>query len=475
LPQPFFDSSRTGDFVARLNDTARIQRVISHLVSATLIDSLVVIVSLVVLFGYSVSVALVCVSALPVFFLLVSLFNRPVMRQQKAVMGHYAGTEANFISTLQGVDTIKGFNLQTEFVRKNESMYGAYQYSMLNLGSVQARLGFWANTFSVCFMTGVLLYGSFEVAAGRMQVGALVAVLTLCGTLLPAIASLALVSIQVSEAKVAFNRMFEFAGLDTEPVDEPVQGTPSIHAISIRDLSFQYPGRLPLLRELNIEFIKGMMVAVMGENGSGKSTFARVLHRQYALSGGEMLINHASPVSSISLDTWRKACMLVPQHLHIFNGSVLENIGFSDAVNKPEQVIRFLMENGFAPFLDQLPQSVFTLVGEEGLNLSGGQRQLIGIARALYARPDVLILDESTAAMDRDSERFVLKLLSRLKKDMIIILITHRLHVLRQFCDRIYILDKGKVSSAGDHAALLQSHNLYSDYWKDLVEPGVMK
>ena len=147
----------------------------------------------------------------------------------------------------------------------------------------------------------------------------------------------------------------------------------------------------------------------------------------------------------------------------------MENIAFDDAVTKPQEVFDFLNEYGFIFFLKNLPQSVMTLVGEEGINLSGGQKQMIALARALYHQPQLLILDEATAAMDRQSEQFVLKLLQKLKDKMGIIFITHRLHVLRSFCDRIYILENGSTTTFGTHDKLLQSKNLYSEYWNDLL------
>jgi ATP-binding cassette subfamily B protein len=160
---------------------------------------------------------------------------------------------------------------------------------------------------------------------------------------------------------------------------------------------------------------------------------------------------------------------VVPQNIHIFNGSVLDNIAFDDVQNKAQDVILFLQQYGFAPFIDSLPQSLMTLVGEEGINLSGGQKQMIALARALYHKPQLLILDEATAAMDRQSEQFVLQLLQHLKNEMGIIFITHRLHVLKSFCDRIYILEIGTIINHGNHTQLLASKNLYSNYWNDLV------
>jgi len=133
-----------------------------------------------------------------------------------------------------------------------------------------------------------------------------------------------------------------------------------------------------------------------------------------------------------------------------------------------KEVIRFLNEYGFMNFINQLPQSFATLIGEEGINLSGGQKQIITLARALYHNPQLLILDEATSSMDKQAEDFTIKLLSNLKKQAGIIFITHKLNILNKFCDRIYILEKGEINNSGNHNELMKYGNLYSDYWNDL-------
>lgn len=207
----------------------------------------------------------------------------------------------------------------------------------------------------------------------------------------------------------------------------------------------------------------------MGENGCGKSTLSQVLQKQYDYQGGSIAINAALELRDISHPDWRQIIGVVPQNIHIFNGSVLENIAFGDAVAEPHKVLLFLEEYGLGGFIASLPQAHTTLVGEEGINLSGGQKQIIALARVLYHRPQLLILDEATSAMDRRAEQYVLNLLLKLKGSMGIVFITHRLHVLRKFCDRIYILENGTVRCKGNHEQLLQSENLYSSYWEDLT------
>lgn len=132
------------------------------------------------------------------------------------------------------------------------------------------------------------------------------------------------------------------------------------------------------------------------------------------------------------------------------------------------KVIDFLNQNDFIKYMNDFPQSYLTLLGEEGLNISGGQKQIIALARALYRKPQLLILDEPSAAMDSETEEFAINLLMKIKLKTMILLITHRLHTLKNTADNIYIMEKGKILISGKHAELMKTENLYSLYWKKI-------
>lgn len=469
LPKPFFDTRKIGDFTARLNDTYRIQRVISQLAGSTIIDFLVVLVTIGFLFAYSIEIGFLCLGTMPMFYFLVYKHNKSIIYGQKAVMVGYAHAEANYISSLQGIEAIKNHNKQGLFAESNNTIYQIFQNAIFKLGKIQIRLSFLANSFSSIFLIGILFYCSHQVLNKHLRIGELIAILTMCSTLLPSVANLALISIPINEAKIAFDRMFEFAATEPEKEDDTQKIIDTFESLRVSNLSFRFAGRGQLLKDVSFEVTKGEIIAILGENGSGKSTLSQITQKHYSPENGELIINDRIPLDTIRFNNWRNFCAVVPQNIHIFNGTVLENIAFDKAANNPQEVVQFLHQYGFVPFIDSLPQSVFTLVGEEGINLSGGQKQMIALARALYAKPQLLILDEVTAAMDRDSERYVLKLLTQLKKNIGIIIITHRLHVLKALCDRIYILENGVITTAGNHDTLLQTNNLYSKYWKDLV------
>ncbi|MCF6350342.1 MAG: peptidase domain-containing ABC transporter [Flavobacteriaceae bacterium] len=465
LPKPFFDTRKIGELVARLNDTNRVQRVIKLIASNFVIDILVTLVSFGFLFYYSWEVGVIALVSLPIYFLIIYRFNKQIINAQKEVMQSYALNESNYITSMQGIATIKNFNRQNLFQKVNQLIYGNFQNKIFNLGKINIKLALLSGISGVLFLIVILGYTSYLVYNETMTLGMLIAVLGIVGSLLPSITNLALIAIPINEAKIAFNRMFEFASIKKEN-----QGTIKIinfKSLEIKDMSFRFAGRGQLLKNINITINKGEFIAVVGESGSGKSTLGQVLQQFYMFENGTITVNDEFELKDISTSHWRDLVGVIPQEIHIFSGNVIDNI-LLGAEDKPENVVKFCQENGFEKFIAQLPQGYATLLGEEGINLSGGQKQIIALARVLYKKPQFLILDEATSAMGRNTEKFTMQLLKNLKQDIAVLFISHRLHTLKNIADRIYVLENGAISSTGNHQKLLETSNFYSEFWKEL-------
>jgi ATP-binding cassette subfamily B protein len=465
LPKPFFDTRKIGELVARLNDTQRVQRVIKQIVGNVVINALVTIVSLGFLFYYSWQTGLIASISLPFYFILIYSFNKQIINAQKEVMQGYAFSESNYINSMQGIATIKNNNRQSIFQKINQLIYGNFQEKAFNLGKINVRLSVFSSVFSVLFLMGILVYTSIQVYNETMQLGELMAILGIAGSLLPSVASLALISIPINEAKVAFNRMYEFASMNKEQ-----EGTVEItgfNYLEIKNLSFRFAGRSQLLKDINIKVTKNECIAVVGESGSGKSTLGQILQKFYLFENGTIIINNQTNLPELNTENWRTILGVVPQEVTIFGGNVITNILLGQE-DTPENITKFCQDYGFEVFINSLPQSYATILGEEGINLSGGQKQVIALMRALYKKPKVLLLDEFTSAMDRKTEQFVLELLNKLKSELTIIFISHRLHSLPKIADRIYVLENGIISDFGNHEKLMESKNFYSEFWTEL-------
>lgn len=463
LPKPFFDTRKIGELVARLNDTQRVQRVIKMLASSLVIDVLVSIISMVFLFMYSWKIGMIALLSVPIYFYIIYRSNKIIINSQKEVMQSYAFNESNYINTIQGIATIKNDNKQDIFNKTNELAFGNFQDKIFNLGKINITLSWQSGLASVFFLIGVLIYTSIQVFDKEIKLGELMAILGIVSSIMPSIANLALISIPINEAKIAFNRMYEFASIEKEKEE----GLPiaEINSIEIQNLSFRFAGRSELFTNINLTIEKGKFTAIVGESGSGKSTLGQILQRFYSFEQGEIIVNNQFSLNDIELKSYRNLIGVIPQEITIFNGNVIDNVLLGNT-DTPENIMQFLAYFGFDAYFNQFPQGLATILGEEGINLSGGQKQIIALARVLYKKPQFLILDEATSAMDRNTENFTMNLFDKIKPNCSVLFISHRLNTLKNIADVIYVLDNKTISHFGNHNILMQTNNFYSGYWQ---------
>ncbi len=463
LPKSFFDNRRIGELVERMNDTARIQTTIASLVGDLLKNFLLVIVGEVVLFVYSPLLGALSLMALPLFGLISWRYHQQIVAAQQEVMAANAHKSGNYVNSMQGIDAIKANHKEKEFATLNRLIYGHYQEKIVGLGRLGISLQWAAEMASVVISITLVSVGSWLILTDKLTIGELMAVLGISGSIFPAIVSLAFANISLQGAKVAFDRMYEFSSIKPEYAANRENNSTELKTVSpveVKGLSFRFPGRKQLLKDISLSVKQGEMVALLGESGCGKTTFLNILQRFYEPEQGEIWVN-GQPAKQMAIPAWRQQIGVVPQEVSLFNGTLIENIRLESGQEEMQQCIEFCIQSGFHRFFVEFPQNYGTLLGEQGINISGGQKQLVGLARALWRKPKLLILDEPTSAMDRNTENFVLRLLASLKTTTCMILVTHRVKIAR-CADRIYILENGQVKTKGNHHELMKSENLYS-------------
>ncbi|MFN3997805.1 peptidase domain-containing ABC transporter [Algoriphagus sp.] len=472
LPKVFFDSRKVGDITSRMNDSRRIQRAVSVLTTELMVDSFVVIVTTVSIFLYSWEIGCWVAVFMPFYFILVYRYHRPIQKGQKAVMLSYSGSESGFIDTLTGIGAVKGESKEGLFLEANQRAYYRFQDDAFALGQVSNRLGLVSQLAGVVFLVSVLGTCCYLVARSQMELGVLVAISGMLGMLVPAVNKLALANLQIQEAQIAGDRLYEFVQLKNEQVEEGAEIPEKVTRIQVENLSFRFPGRKLLFDGLSFELKEGKLSVLLGESGGGKSTLIQVLMGLYPPESGTILINEDKLIQGFSKNSWREQVGYVPQEIKIFNGSLVYNLNLDPNPAGFEQVVRRCQELGLHEFFERMPQGYFTQVGEEGVNLSGGQKQLVGIARALIKRPKALLLDEFTGAMDRMTEQKMLDLILKLKEGIPVLVVTHRIRP-ALLADEVLILDQGRLVEVGAPELLVQGDNLLSVSIRDLSSINV--
>ncbi|MDR0829815.1 MAG: peptidase domain-containing ABC transporter [Prevotellaceae bacterium] len=443
LPKLFFDNRKIGELVARLNDTNRIQDIIKTIISSTIMETLICIVSIMLLWFYSPTVVLICVAGLPIYFLVIFRNNKKITDSQRAIMQSHALNESNYITTIQGISTVKNDNKQNAFLKQNISIFGNFQHKIFRLGMINIQMSWQAGIIGVVFLIGILSYTSIAVLNNELKLGELMAILGISGSLLPSIGNLALTFISINEAKVAFDRMYDIVSVEKE--QEEGMNLNEINSIEVQDVSFRFAGRQPLFEHLNLTLKKGTVTAIIGESGGGKTTLANILQKFYSWEQGKIIVNKNIALQNIAIENWRSKIGVIPQEVYIFNGNLLYNISLSENANA-ELIQQLIEQYELTDIIKSLPNGLMTIIGEEGINLSGGQKQIIGLLRVLYRSPQFYILDEPTAALDKNTETLVVKILERLKQNSIILIITHRLSLINKVADFVYELNKGTMN-----------------------------
>jgi ATP-binding cassette subfamily B protein len=289
---------------------------------------------------------------------------------------------------------------------------------------------------------------------------------SLLGYLLGPLERLASVNLKLQEALMAVDRLYQILDLELEPLGERQKLTfARVHeAITLQDVGFHYGCRSNVLEQVTLRIPTGKTVAIIGESGSGKSTLLKLLLGFYAPTAGRILIDGVD-LRDFALASLRNRIGLVSQEPFIFNGTLRENIALGRPGAAPEEVAAAARAAGLEAFITGLPERYETVIGERGVNMSGGQRQRLAIARALLRQPEILIFDEATSHLDTATERAIQASLTTALAGRTVVLVAHRLSTIRE-ADLIYVLQRGRIVQEGTHRQLLAQEGVYRMLWR---------
>lgn len=467
LPQQFFDTMRVGEIISRVNDAVKIRTFINNVLVDLVVNVLILVFAVGVMFVYSWKLALVTLVSAPLFLVVFFLFNRLNKRYQRKIMETAADLESQLVESLNAITTIERFgieahaNLKTEsrFVRLLRNTYVSAQ------GAIFASNGI--DVVSSVVTVAVLWIGSNLVINQTLTPGSLMIFYSLISYVLSPIGSLISSNQTIQDAQIAADRLFQILDLETESTDvsTKVKMEPDmIGDIVFDNVSFRYGSRKQVFSSLSLVLPKGKTTAIVGESGSGKTTLVSLLQHIYPIQAGRISIGQYD-IAMISNESLRRFIGIVPQKVELFSGTLLSNICLGDLQPDMRRVLDIITQLGLKDFVDALPKGLDTIVSEQGTTFSGGERQRIAIARALYKQPEVLIFDEATSSLDSISERFVKQTLHALAaQGKTIIVIAHRLSTIKD-ADRIVVIDKGEVAESGTHSELIAQNGVFQRLW----------
>jgi|APTNR8051073442_1049403.scaffolds.fasta_scaffold03016_8 ABC-type bacteriocin/lantibiotic exporter with double-glycine peptidase domain len=365
---------------------------------------------------------------------------------QKNTVRKYGINEANYVDILDGIEVIKSTNKQSYFHKSVVTKYNEFKGSEFNLNKTAILYRIVSSGLGIFVTISTVLYSALLFYQGNLILGQLLAILSIVFLVISSTSNLVLLNVSLQSGWVALQRLYECLEQTSE---ENIVSTPnkpplySINKISVDNLSFGFPSCDLLFENASFHVARGESIAILGENGCGKSTLFNVLQKFFQYNAGNITVNEEIDFKEISTESWRKFVSIVPQKTKIFNSTLWENIALSS--DSLEEVKSFCDEIGFSDIFETLPLKYETLLGEGGINISGGQQQLVALARALYRKPNLLLLDEATSSLDSHTQSIVQNIIERIQSQLAIIIITHKIE-LTNLCTRVYQIQNGSFS-----------------------------
>ncbi len=463
------DQFSTGSLVTRLtNDITQVQNLINMALRMMLRAPGMLIGALIMAFIMNAQLALVVLVVIPVLITLIAIVIKVAFPRFEIMQKKLDSLNSTIQEVLTNVRVIKSFVRggyeQERFAKANEelkeSSLSAFKVVILNMPIMMVMM----NVTTL----GVVWFGGKQILAGEMPVGDLTAFTTYIVQILMSLMMLAMVLLQSSRALASLHRITEV--LDTEVRLTDVgcvypEKTVDSGRVEFRDVSFRYyrENKEDVLSHINFKVESGQALGIIGSTGSGKTTLVQMIPRLYDAISGQVLVDGVN-VKDYSLKNLRDGVGMVLQKNVLFSGTIMENLMWGDPEASREEILEASRAAQADPFVSSFTEGYMTELGQGGVNVSGGQKQRLCIARALLKKPKILILDDSTSAVDTATEARIRESFNSTLKDATKIIIAQRITSVME-ADQILVLDEGKIVGIGNHEQLLKDCEPYQEIY----------
>jgi subfamily B ATP-binding cassette protein MsbA len=466
LPIRFFDNNKSGALVSRvMTDVEGVRNLVGTGLVQLIGGSITAIISLVILIRINSQMTLFVLVPVLIFAVIALKafgYIRPIFRARGKINAEVTG---RLTETLNGIRVIKGFNAEEQekkvFEKGVDELYQNVKKSLTATAFMTS-----ASTFLLGLASaGIMGMGGYFIMNNTMTYGEFVSFTLFLGFMIAPIVQMSNIGSQLTEAFAGLDRTQELMNLPEEnnPKERSLKLNKIEGNVSFKDISFSYDDKTEVLHTISFEAPKGSVTALVGSSGSGKSTIAGLATAFLNPSSGQVLIDGID-LSQVDLKSFRSQLGVVLQDDFLYEGTIRENILFPRPDATEKELLEAVEGAYVNEFTDRFDQGLDTLIGERGVKLSGGQRQRISIARALLAKPKIVILDEATSNLDTQSEAFIQKSLGILMKDRTTFVIAHRLSTIQK-ADQILVIEEGDIVERGKHAELIEAKGRYFELY----------
>jgi len=467
LPLRYFDDTPRGDVLSRVtNDVDNISTSLQQSLTQILISTLTIVGVLIMMLTISPLLALISLVAVPLSFVVTIQIAKRSQRQFVAQWARTGKVDGYIEEVFTGHTIVKVFGKQRraieEFERQNEELYQASFRAQFISGTIQPAMMFISNLNYVA----IAVVGGLRVAGGTLSLGDVVAFIQYSRQFTQPIAQVAAIMNVLQSAVASAERVFELLDEPEEAPDPaiPLELTATEGHIALRDVSFRYLPDRPLMKDLDLEVPAGETVAIVGPTGAGKTTLVNLLLRFYEIDSGEISIDGVD-TRRLSRSGLRRLFGMVLQDPWLFRGTIRENVAYGREGATAEQIEAAARAARVDHFVHTLPDGFETVVDDDATNVSQGEKQLLTIARAFLADPQILILDEATSSVDTRTEVLIREAMSELMRGRTSFVIAHRLSTVRD-AHTILVMNEGRIIEQGDHESLLERRGFYHDLYR---------
>jgi subfamily B ATP-binding cassette protein MsbA len=468
MSMSFFERIPSAVLMARItNDVKNLSSVSSGVIADFVRQVSTLVALLVVVFWRDYKLAMVSLLVVPLTAVPISKIGSRLRRLSRKRQEKIAQINTLLQETFTGTKIVKAFCMEEvenkRFHKLNQRLYHLIMKSV-RADEITTPLMELIGSLGLAI---VIWYGGYQVLMGETTPGTFFSFMAALLMMYKPITKLTKMNNTVQEAMASAERVFSIMDTPQEIEDNKyaIEFAGLKKKIEFRNVSFQYNSNDGLvLRDINLEIIKGNMVALVGISGAGKSTLADLIPRFYDVTSGNILIDETD-VREYTVKSLRRNIGIVTQESILFNDSVRYNIAYGRPDCSQEEIVEAAGAAYAHDFIMQLPQGYDTIIGERGCRLSGGQRQRLSIARALLKDPDILILDEATSDLDTESEYYIQKALDNLMKTRTTLVIAHRLSTIIN-ADKISVFNDGRIVDIGRHEELINRGGVYRDLFE---------